>query len=183
MHNSIQRNIVAFTMVLAFFGSASAMDTVLFTKLANDTIQEAKEGFVTDINRLMAMQKQMLELAVEASKRYIQRHPEHRDILSTVVNNTEAMLGMSLEQIEEQWHQGKFMRSQGFDLDELDHFGELFSLMDSMIHPATSYIALKEYKRTRNTDFLARASAELIEVVEHVAHIGAQGDGTQVSSN
>lgn len=183
MGNSIQRNIVTFTVVMAFFGSASAMDAVLFTKLANQTIEEVRGGFVTDINRLIAMQKQMLELGVEGGKRYIQRHPEHRDVLSTVIDNADSMLMMSLEQIEEQWHQGKFMRSQGFDLDKLDHFGELFSLMDAMIHPATSYIALKEYKRTRNANFLSRASAELVEVVEHVEHIGAQGGGTQFSSN
>lgn len=183
MHYPIKKTLISFVLGMAFMGSASAMDTVLFTKLANDTIQETKGGFVSDVNRLIDMQKQLLEIGIAGSKRYIERHPEHREILSAVINNTDAMLKMSLEQIEEQWHQGKFMRSQGFDLDKLDHFGELFSLMDSMIHPATSYIALKEYKRTRNADFLARASAELMEVVEHVAHIGAKGDGTQLSSN
>lgn len=160
-----------------------AMDTVLFTKLANDTIQEANGGFVSNINGLIDMQKQMLELGKKGSKQYMQRHPEHKEILSLVVDNADAMMKMTLDEIEEQWHQGKFMRDKGYDLEKLDHFGELFSLMDSMIHPATSYIALNEYKRTRKQEFLARAAAELIEVVEHVAHIGHEGSGTQFSSN
>ena len=152
-------------------GNAQAIDSERYIKLANATIQEANGGFIPNINQLIKTQKTLIEIGIAGSKEYIQSHPEHADILGEVVANAENMMNMSLEEIEDQWHQGKHMRAKGYDLDKFDHFGALFSLMDSIIHPATSYISLKEYKRTRDTQYLGRASAELIEVVEHVSHI------------
>ena len=162
------------------FGLASfqvqALDKEQYLKLANSTIKEANEGFIASINQLIAVQEKLVELGVEGSNDYIKRHPEHAKVLGEVVANAENMKRMSLEEIEDQWHSGKYMRSKGFDLDQYDHFGELFSLMDAIIHPATSYIALSDYKRTRKGDLLSRASAELIEVVEHVNHIGGKAE-------
>jgi len=170
-------------MALSFqANSVKAMDVDNFIKMANHTIQEANGGFISNINKLIGMQEELVKLGIEGSNEYIKKHPEHADILGEVVANADNMMRMSLEEIEDQWHMGKHMRAKGYDLDKLDHFGPLFSLMDSIIHPATSYLALKEYKRTRNTDFLARASGELIEVVEHVKHIG-DADKTQFSQN
>ncbi|MDH5546558.1 MAG: hypothetical protein OEZ43_13265 [Gammaproteobacteria bacterium] len=180
---SLKKTMLAIGLGLAVSTQAQALDTVLYTKLANDTIQEANSGFVANITHLIKVQEQLVELGKKGAHDYIQRHPEHKDILGTVVDNADNMMNMSLDEIEDQWHMGKFMKSKGHDLEKLDHFGELFSLMDAIIHPATSYIALKEYKRTRKSEHLARASAELIEVVEHVAHIGHEGGGTQFSSN
>lgn len=152
-------------------GNAQAIDSERYIKLANASIQEANGGFIPNINQLIKIQQTLIEIGIAGSKEYIRSNPQHADILTEVVNSAESMMNMSLEEIEDQWHQGKYMRAKGFDLDKLDHFGPLFSLMDSIIHPATSYISLKEYKRTRDTQYLGRASAELIEVVEHVSHI------------
>jgi len=152
-------------------GNAQAIDSERYIKLANATIQEANGGFIPNINQLIKTQQTMVEIGVAGSKEYIRANPQHADILNEVIANAENMMNMSLEEIEDKWHMGKHMRSKGFDLDKFDHFSPLFSLMDSIIHPATSYISLKEYKRTRDTQYLGRASAELIEVVEHVSHI------------
>jgi len=173
MKSAYRKNSILVSLLLGclYAGGATAIDSERYTKIANATIQEANGGFVTNINMLIDMQKTLIEIGVAGSKQYIQKHPEHANILNEVVTNAEKMMAMSLDEIENEWHQGKHMRAQGYDLDKLDHFGSLFSLMDSIIHPATSYISLKEYKRTRDTKYLARASAELIEVVEHVAHI------------
>ena len=151
--------------------TANAMDTEGYIKIANQTIQEANGGFISNINKLISMQEKLVEMGVSGSKEYIKKHPELADVLGEVVANAENMKRMTLEEIEDQWHMGKHMAAKGYDLEKFDHFGPLFSLMDSIIHPATSYISLKEYKRTRNTEFLSRASGELIEVVEHVKHI------------
>jgi len=179
----IKSTVLTGVLTFGIASSVNAMDTVLYTKLVNDTIEEVTSGDISNINQLIAVQKQLVKLGVSGSKEYIRRHPEHAGLLGVVVKNAKSMMHMSLEEIEDQWHQGKYLKSQGYNMSELDHFGELFSLMDSIIHPSTSYIALKEYKRTRNSDLLNRAAAELIEVVEHVAHIGKGGEGTQVSSN
>lgn len=183
MFKSINKLVLLVGLSMSFTGPALAMDTVLYTKLANDTINEANSGFVSNINQLISIQKQLVEIGVAGSKQYMKKHPEHQEILGLVVSQADEMMKMSLDEIEAQWHQGAFMRSKGHDLQKMDHFGELFSLMDSIIHPATAYIALKDYKRTRKQDYLGRAAAELIEVVEHVAHIGHEGSGTQLSSN
>lgn len=156
------------------FNNAQAIDAERYIKLANATIQEANGGFIPNINQLIKTQQTLVTIGIEGSKEYIRQHPEHADILGEVVASAEDMMNMSLEEIEDQWHQGKHMRAKGYDLDKFDHFGPLFSLMDSIIHPATSYISLKEYKRTRDTQYLGRASAELIEVVEHVSHINPE---------
>lgn len=160
---------------------ANAMDKDQYINIANATIKEANGGFISNVNQLIAMQEKLVQLGVEGSKDYIKRHPEHADVLGEVVANAEKMKQMTLNQIEDQWHSGKYMRSKGYDLDQFDHFGELFSLMDAIIHPATSYIALKDYKISRKDELLGRASAELIEVVEHVKHIAPSS--TMLSEN
>lgn len=159
-----------------------ALEKEKYLEMAKATIQEANGGFIANIGQLIAIQEKLVQMGVEGSKNYIRRHPEHADILGEVIANADSMKKMTLDEIEDQWHSGKHMRAAGYDLDKLDHFGELFSLMDTIIHPATSYIALKDYKRTRNADLLARASAELIEVVEHVEHIHS-GKDTVLSEN
>lgn len=162
--------------------TANAMDTEGYIKIANHTINEANGGFISNINKLIAMQEKLIEMGVQGSKDYIKKHPEHADVLGEVIANAENMKRMTLEEIEDQWHMGKHMASKGYDLEKFDHFGPLFSLMDSIIHPATSFISLNEYKRTRNTEFLSRASGELIEVVEHVKHIN-NGSSHQFTQN
>ena len=183
MIKSMKKSLVVLGLTLSMSTAAMALDTVLYTKLANDTINEVNGGFVSNINSLIGVQKQLVELGKKGGELYLKRHPEHTNILGVVIAEADNMMKMSLQEIEEQWHQGKFMQSKGIDLQSLDHFGELFSLMDSVIHPATSFIALNEYKRTRKEEYLARAAVELTEVVAHVAHIGQEGDGTQLSSN
>jgi len=179
----IKKSIFIGALALALGTSAQAMDTVLYTKMVNDTVHEVRGGFVPNVKRYIKMQKQLVQLGVAGSKEYIMQHPEHADILGLVVDNADNMMKMTLDEIEDQWHQGKFLKSHGHDVTQMDHFGELFSLMDSIIHPATAYIALKEYKRTSNTAYLDRTAAELIEVVEHIAQIGKKGQGTKLTSN
>jgi hypothetical protein len=159
-----------------------AMDTLLYTKLANQTIEEANSGHIANVDRSISVQEDLIKLGIDGSKEYIKRHPEHANMLQLVINHADKMKSMSLDEIEDQWHEGKYLKTQGYDLDEMDHFGELFSLMDSIIHPATSYISLNEYKRTRNPALLNRTSAELIEVMEHVSHIGQSTRFTRVGA-
>ena len=174
---------VTASMVLSLqMYSVNAMDVKGYIKIANHTVQEANGGFISNINQLLTMQERLIEMGVDGSKEYIKKHPEHADVLGEVIIHAESMKRMTLDEIEDQWHMGKHMASKGYDMEKFDHFGPLFSLMDSIIHPATAYISLKEYKRTRNTDFLARASGELIEVIEHVKHLNDK-DKPQLTQN
>lgn len=174
--------LMAVSASFVFGGAAYAMDTELYTKLANETIQQANSGFVPNVAALLKTQEQLVKLGIEGSRDYISKNPEHAGLLGEVIENAPNMMKMSLDEIEAEWHSGKFLKEKGYDLDKLDHFSEVFSLMDSIIHPATSYIAFKEYKRTRKAEFLDRAAAELTEVVEHVAHIGNPNKGALTST-
>jgi len=172
-----------FVFSLGNMSGAIALDKERYLELATATIKKADGGFVSNVHKLIKQQEELIKIGVEGAKAYIVTHPEHADLLNEVINNADSMKRMTLDEIEDQWHMGKYMKAKGYDLDKFDHFGELFSLMDAIIHPATSFISLKEYKRTRNVDYLARASAELSEVIVHVKHIKSGKATTQLSSN
>jgi len=173
------------TLGLTLLGLCStptyAIDAKTFINLANNTIHEANGGFIANINQVIKTQDKMIKLGIEGSLAYIKEHPEHKKFLTLVIDNADNMKRMTLDEIEAQWHEGKYLKEHGFDIHKMEHFGELFSLMDSILHPATAHICFTQYKKTKNADLLARASAELIEVVEHVSHIEERK--TQLTQN
>jgi len=147
------------------------MDVDAFTKIANDTIKQMNYGVVGDIDALIAQQEQLMVLGMEGGIEYLQSNPEGGQALVYVIENAEAMKSLSLDEIEELWHGGGFLRSKGIDTEKIDHFGQANSLMDAVIHPATSYLLIKKYKETGNTEFLARVKGEIFEVLEHLKHV------------
>jgi len=62
-------------------------------------------------------------------------------------------------------------KKNGVKINEIDHMGEVNSLADTVIHAATSYLALVEYKKQPNKDHLDQVKDELSEVLEHIKHI------------
>ena len=151
--------------------AAMAMDVAQYNALADLTIKQAATGVAGDIDAMIARQERLVRLGIEGSLQYLRSNPKDAAALRLTVQNAKNMMSMTLDEIEELWHQGKYLLSRGIDPEKIDHFGPLMSLMDSIIHPATSYLALKAYKQSGDPDLLARARAELIEVVEHVRHI------------
>ena len=121
-------------------------------------------------------------IGMEGGITYLQESPEGGQPLQHVILNAENMKNLTLAQIEDLWHGGGYLKSKGIDPEKIDHFGPLMSLMDSVIHPATSYLLLKEYKRTGDSSLLVRVKAELLEVLEHIKHV-QPSHGVQLSSN
>ena len=151
---------------------AMAMDLAGFKKLANDTIKQMDMGVVGDIDALIAAQEQMIVIGMEGGVEYLRNNPKiNGKPLQVTILSAEKMKNMTLAEIETKWHEGEYLAARGIDKDKIDHFGPLMSLMDTVIHPATSYIALKEYKKTGNAELLQRVKAELVEVVVHVEQI------------
>ncbi len=180
-----KKQILGGTLGLTLLGLCStptyAIDTKRFIELANGTIHEANRGFITNINQAIKAQNEMIKLGIEGSLAYVKEHPEHKKFLSLVIANADNMKRMTPNEIEAQWHEGRYLKEHGFDIHKMEHFSELFSLMDAILHPATAYIFLTQYKKTKNADLLTRASAELIEVVAHVSHIEERK--TQLTQN
>jgi len=173
------------TLIVLFnYSSLSyALDVELFNKLANDTIKQMNMGVVGDIDELIAKQEQLMIVGLEGGIEYLQTGIKDPKPLMLVLENAEKMKSLTLDEIEDLWHGGNFLKSKGIDPDKIDHFGPMMSLMDSVIHPATAYLLIKEYKQTGDTDLLVRVKAELFEVLEHVKHINDENPDSQLSLN
>jgi hypothetical protein len=87
-----------------------------------------------------------------------------------VTSNAKMMKQLSLAQIEEKWHQGGELKKYGYTLKD-DHFGDVGNLIDAIIHPATSYIALNNFKASGDQAHLQQVVAELSEVLVHLDHL------------
>jgi len=163
--------------------SSQAFDIDAFRQLAEDTVRQLDMGVVGDIDAMIAMQEQLMIIGVEGGVSYVKSGGKDSTPLRLTLLNAETMKKMSLEKIEEQWHEGKFLASKGIDKDKIDYFGPVMNLMDTVIHPATSYIALRKYKKTGDASLLGRAKAELAEVLVHLEQYAQSQNGTQVNTN
>ncbi len=151
---------------------AQAFDLEQYRQLANHTVRQMETGVAGDIDALIASQEQLMVLGIDGGVNYLADHGnDDTRPLQLVILNAEKMKELSLEEIERLWHGGEFLAAKGIDQNKINHFGTMMNLMDSIIHPATTYLLLKEYKRTGDPSLLARVRAELIEVLEHANHI------------
>jgi hypothetical protein len=160
-------------LILAAFIStqAFAMDVAGYKLIANATIKEALSGSVKNIDKLIADQKKLVEIGVAGCKEYAQKVPKDAKIMKLVISNANKMMAMTLEEIEPAWHEGGVLGENGIDFDAIDHFSPALSHMDTVVHPATTYIALKEYKKSKDGDLLEQVKDELSEVLEHLDHV------------
>lgn len=126
-------------------------------------------------------------IGMEGGIEYLRNNPRvNGQPLQLTILSAEKMKAMSLDQIEADWHEGNYLATKGIEKDKIDHFGPMMSLMDTVIHPATSFLALKEYKKTGNPDLLQRVKAELVEVLVHLEHITPEslaGQQVQLASD
>lgn len=174
--------IVLVGLAICIAGQAQALDVDNYRKLAKATIKQMDMGVVGDIDSVIATQEQLMALGAEGGVEYLKDNPKGGMPLQLVIVNAEKMKDLSLAGIEAQWHDGGFLKANGIDPEQIDHFGPLMSLMDSVIHPATSYLLLNEYKKTGDRDLLVRVKAELFEVLEHINNVYPEA-GVQLSAN
>jgi len=146
-----------------------AADLAQYKKIAEHTIEQAKSGHINDIDALIAQQEIMIGIGIKACNEYATKNPGAKQALSLVTSNAEGMKKLSLHDIEEKWHEGGIFKKNGITID--DHFGELGSLIDAVIHPATSYIALNHFKSNNDKSHLQQVVAELTEVLAHIAQV------------
>ena len=152
---------------------AYAMDVATFKKLAKDTIRQAMSGSIKDIDKLIAQQEKLFDIGVQGCREYAAtaKNPKDVKIMNLVIKNADKMKAMTLDEIEGAWHEGGVLNKNGIDFDTTDHMGAAISHMDTVVHPATTYIALKEYKKTKDRDLLDQVKDELSEVLEHIENV------------
>lgn len=168
------------SICFSFSISSSAMDFDGFRSLAQHTVRQMNMGVAGDIDALIAMQEELMVIGMQGGVKYLQLTPEGGVALQTTILNAESMKKLSLDQIEELWHEGKFLQAKGIDTEHLDHFGAEVSLMDAIIHPATSYLALRAYRNSGDPELLTRAKAELVEVLIHLDQLEQSQAGRQL---
>jgi hypothetical protein len=159
--------------VLLFIGAgtANAADLDSYTKIAKTTMNQVSSGSVGDVDKLIAMQEQLISIGQSAIKEYVAKNPNSAKMLNLVNENANKMKGMSLAQIEKEWHEKGFLKSKGIDAALMKEKSVTGSLMDTVVHPATAIIALNEYKKTKDKKLLQQVHDELEEVVHHVERI------------
>jgi len=96
---------------------------------------------------------------------------EEIKVMQLVIDNAPSMGSMSLADIEAQWHEGAFTKANGVDISGFDHFSEVLSHYDTIVHPATAIICLKQYKVFGDEALLEQVQDELTEVNEHIGHL------------
>ncbi len=158
--------------VLATSPSLFAIDVAKYTSIVNETVHATLQGGAIDVDALISKQKQLIALGVAGCKERASSNPEDSDVMNAIVANATTMQSMSLDEIEDAWHDFGYLKSKGIDPESrYEHFAAVISLMDSVIHPATAVIALQEYKKDGDSDHLDQVRDELSEVLEHIKHV------------
>ncbi len=164
--------ILVTSFMLTTSHSVFAIDVGKYTRIVKETVHATMQGGDINVDGLISKQKQLIALGVAGCNERASSNPEDSDVMNAVVANTTAMQSMSLDEIEESWHDFGYLKSKGIDPESrYEHFAAVISLMDSVIHPATAVIALQEYKKDGDSDHLDQVRDELSEVLEHIKHV------------
>ncbi len=155
---------------------AQAMDVDTYLDVAKQTVSKVKKGKVKDIDKLIAQQEELIRLGIEGALKFAEESPENRKMMHLLVLNSERMKSMSLDDIEKAWHGGEYMKSHGIDINEMAHTDAAMNFYDSIVHPATAFIALSEYKSSKDPELLTQVENELTEVMMHVEHLKPEGE-------
>ena len=170
---SIFMVLIAGMMTHAFAGTEHQFDVKGYDQIAKKAIGMVISGNVDADNMLADMEK-LVGLGVSGCKEHMgeaETPPEETKIMQLTIDNAQNMTSLTLADIESQWHEGGFLKTNGVDLGEYDHFSEVMCHYDGVVHPATAIICLKEYKKTNNADLLEQIKDELAEVREHMRHL------------
>ena len=142
-----------------------------FEKMATQTIKAVKKGHPKDIDQLIHLQERLMEIGVKACENYALANPDDAKMFQLVVTNAENMKVLSLPEIKYQWHAKRFLLKHGISADKLQQNSTTGSLLDSVVHPATAYVALIEYRRTGDAALLEQVNLELSEAVIQLTYL------------
>jgi len=162
--------LIVLAVASLFTTSASAFETDRYRELVGMTVVMIDGGTI-DLDTLTQYQEELIAIGVRGAREYAAATPDDAALMNFVADSADAMKGMSLDGIEAAWHEGEALNEIGIDFHSLDHFGKAVSHMDTVVHPATAYIALREYRAHPNPDFLDQIRDELSEVLAHVSHL------------
>lgn len=148
-------------------------DNAVYEKLAKKTIAAVISGKI-DAKQMLSDLEKMVAMGIAGCKVHINKKgtpAEEKKIMKLVVEHADKMAELTLEQIEEQWHEGGVLKENDIDIDKYEHFSVVMCRLDAVVHPATGIICVNDYKKSKDDELLEQIKAELEEVVEHLKHI------------
>jgi hypothetical protein len=162
--------IAAFVIALLGGGAgAYAMEVDLYLDGAQKTLKAVKRGKARDADKLIAQQRELIRLAVEGCLEFAEKRPMDAKMMHLVVLNSQRMQNLTLEQIDEEWLKGGYLRSHGVDVDRFSPTDAQVIYQDAVVRPALAIIALQQYKRTKDPEFLKTVHDALSAVVDNLA--------------
>jgi hypothetical protein len=157
----------------AFAGTTHQFDKKAYDEIAKRTIGRIISDNV-DADTMLTDMERLVELGISGCNEHM-GEPETPEtevkIMKIIVENAGRMVSLTLDEIEDQWHEGGVLRANGVDISAFDHFSEVMCHYDAVVHPATAIICLNGYKKTKNAGLLEQVKAELAEVREHLKHL------------
>ena len=156
---------------MAYSAEADAEDWRYFETMATTTINAVKKGDLKDIDRLLVLQERLMELGIKACQNYARLHPEDAGMFELVIDNAENMKFLSMKEIKNQWHAKRFLLSHGVAVEKLHQNSLTGSLLDTVVHPATAYVVLREYRHTGDVKLLRQVDAELSEAIFQLTYL------------
>ena len=154
-----------------------AMDVDSYIDIAKQAASTVKKGKSKDIDKLIAQQEELIRLAVEGALKYAEENPARRKMMHLLVLNSERMKHLTLDAMEQAWHNGDYLRRNGIEIGNLAHTDAAMNYYHAVIHPAAVFIALTEYKNSKDQELLRKAEDELNEVVVQVEQLRGGGKG------
>ncbi len=159
------------TLYFCLISLSLATEFSEYKQIANETLKQVKSGSINDIDQLIAMQNRLISIGKSATRHYGAMNPKAAKMMRYIVAEAEKMKTMSLSQIQTQWHQKAFLRGKGIPDALLAEQSKTGNYMDTVVHPATTYILLSDFKTTKNTKLLKQVVGELEEVLHHIDSI------------
>ncbi len=169
-------HLILVVLIAGMFTNAIAeekFDKKLYDKIAKKTIGMVISGNI-DADKMIADMGKLIDFAVQGCKEYMKKGgtpPKEAKIMKIVVENAKKVSSLTMDEIEEQWHDGGVLKANGIDIDKFDRFSEVISLYAAVVHPATAAICFNEYKKTKKEDLLDTVKDELEEIREHLKYI------------
>lgn len=156
-------------------GTVQAFDHERYVALARSGISDISaliQHAPVDQDRLRATLDDMLAIGVHGCRSFMSHPAANTTLLELVLEQSTTMSQLSTAEISAQWYRGDLPKKYEIDIAALDHFGDIsINYMDSIVHPATALILLREYQATGDLFALKAARHELKEAIEHVERL------------
>jgi hypothetical protein len=153
---------------------ARAMDVSSYKSLVDETLKELVSGKIADIDATLHRQEKLIEIGKAGCTEFAGIEPKYAKLMALVVASADGMKAMLPDDLEAAWgDEGSGGDTLGVPLKSLDQFSKTRSYIDTVVHPATAFLWLQQYKTKKDKQALERAKGELKEVLEHLKKITA----------